>query len=166
MLRAMRRGGKLSRADLDTRLGEWTRAWERRLPRLYHGYIWIYGHTGTVETREGAVASLAAAEKYAPLPWYRPGLVADGLVGRVYLVAGRAADAVPLLERATKQCKVLDDPFTQVESFGWLGAAREATGDKSGACAAYGELVRRWKTAPQARSLRDAKGKLASLGCR
>jgi len=166
MLDTLRRAGKLSRPDFDQRFAEWTKGWEQRLPRAYLGYVWVYGHVWTATTREDAVKALAAIPKYAPLPWYRPGLLADALVGRTYLQAGQPADALPILERATKSCHVLDDPFTYVQSFGWLGAAREQTGDKPGACAAYGEVARRWKTMPHSVSAREANANIAALGCR
>jgi eukaryotic-like serine/threonine-protein kinase len=166
MLGALRRAGKLSASDFVARRDAWTARWAQQVPPAYLGYVWIYGYAATAETREDAEAAIAMLPKYAPLPWYRPAMLADAIIGRAYLLAGRTDEALPLLERATRACNVFDDPFRTVAAYAWLGGARERAGDQAGACRAYGEVVRRWGAAkPSSVTARDARARRAALHC-
>jgi serine/threonine-protein kinase len=165
MLGVLHRAGKLSSDERRSRMDAWAARWEARLPRAYFGYLWIYGYAAPAKTREDAEAALALLPKYGPLPWYRPGAAADAFVGRTYLLAGRAAEALPMLEYAAKECLAPEDSFSYVAVNAWLGAARQETGDKAGACTAYGEVVRRWGKSASV-TAKDARAKMAALGCR
>jgi serine/threonine-protein kinase len=165
MVGALRRGGAISHDEYVERIGAWAARWEARLPHAYAGYVWIYGYATPATRREEAEVAMAALPRYAPLPWYRPGLAADGVVGRTYLLAGRAAEALPTLEYAAKSCLASDEAFLSVQTFAHLGAARDQTGDKAGACQAYGEVVRHWGTSRSV-TAKDAKTRMKALGCR
>jgi serine/threonine-protein kinase len=165
MIGGLRRGGAISHDEYVSRIGAWAARWEARLPRAYAGYVWIYGYATPATRREEAEVAMAALPKYAPLPWYRPGFGADGVVGRTYLLAGRAAEALPILEYAAKSCLVMDEPFVAVQTFAHLGAAREQTGDKAGACQAYGAVVSHWGTSRSV-TAKDVKTRMKALGCR
>ena len=58
-------------------------------------------------------------------------------MGRTFLLAGRTDEALPSLERAARSCRVFELPVEHTRAQLWLGTAREAKGDKEGACAAY-----------------------------
>jgi serine/threonine-protein kinase len=165
MLAVLEHAGAITHADFEARLEAWAAGWEKRLPRPYLGYVWIYGYAATSATREDAEAAIAVLPKYEPLPWYRYGLLADALIGRTYLLAGKADEALPLLERGAQTCHPLEEPITWVASRAWLASAREKKGDTKGACEAYGEVVRRWGTT-RSLTARDAKARMTALACK
>ena len=82
--------------------------------------------------------------------------VPDAYAVHVLLLAGRAMDAAPYLERASRQCDVLTFPFEIVHAALDLGRAREAVGDTAGACAAYGQVLARWGGAKPRSATADA----------
>ncbi len=65
-------------------------------------------------------------------------------LGKVYALAGRSAEAIPLLERATRSCHPFQDVEDTTRASFWLGMAREAVGDRQGARDAYASVLARW----------------------
>lgn len=166
MLAMQRRSGVVTGAEYDRQMSAWLDGWKRRLPRPYRGYLWIYGIAATVETREQARAALAALPEYEPLPWFRPGLLAGAVVGRVRLLAGDPKGALPDLALAAHSCRAFDDPVRWVQSSAWLGAARETTGDVAGACADYKRVTDRWGPASKSVTAREVRARRAALRCK
>ncbi|WP_394833760.1 protein kinase [Pendulispora rubella] len=94
-------------------------------------------------------------------------VISDTFEGRVAMMAGDHAQAIALLEPATKSCDSLEEPFTTTRAHLWLGQAKEEAGDIPGACTAYAEVVRRWGDAkPRSVTAEDAKRRRLSLGCK
>ncbi len=91
-------------------------------------------------------------------------------LGHALLLAGQAADAVPLLERVTRECHLASDewtaPLEYVQAHLFLGQALEATGDTASACRAYGVIHARWRDAkPRSVTLEKASERAHALGC-
>ncbi|WP_394844237.1 protein kinase [Pendulispora brunnea] len=93
--------------------------------------------------------------------------ISDSFEGRVAMMAGEYKQAIALLEPATKSCDSLEEPFTTTRAHLWLGQAKEEAGDTPGACAAYGEVLRRWADAkPRSITAEVAKRRRLALGCK
>jgi serine/threonine-protein kinase len=126
------------------------------------------------ETAEEASDALAH-EQVASLS--EPELSGNELgVGRLLLLAGRVEEAIPVLERLTRSCRVitselsldsdLDAPLKFLHAQLLVGQAREARGDKAGACQAYGVIQARWKDArPRSVTLDRARERTRALAC-
>jgi eukaryotic-like serine/threonine-protein kinase len=161
------RAGKLTREAFAQLRGEWARAWETRVAPPFRNYIWLHGYAGSTTSPEDAREALAALERYLPLPPYRIQTLVDASVGLTYLLAGDAGRAVAWLEPATRSCRALSFPVEHVRAHLWLGEAREARGDKAGACASYRAVLQRWGEAkPRSTTADKARERTSTLGCR
>lgn len=144
--------------------------WERRqgsLPEV-GGFVWITQYAAGVETPAEAAEALAALARFGGVPPYAllPGMHVDAVVGRAYLLAGRAAEALPALTRAATSCYALRFPVDQMRAVRDLGAARAATGDRAGACAAWRQVLDRWGAAtPRSVTADDARARMRANGC-
>ncbi len=142
-------------------LGEWS-----GLAPVYRHYLWIHGFAKTAESAEEAKSALGALAAYQPLPVFRPLTFADGDIGRTLLLAGDAASALPALERAAASCVAIDFPIAATRAQLFLGEAREAKGDREGACAAYGVVLHRWgAVVGRSRTAREAAVRARALAC-
>jgi serine/threonine-protein kinase len=160
------RAGKLSRGDFTQRRTEWARAWERKVTRDFRAYVWAHGFAGTVETADDAREALAALPGYEPLPTFFPKTLVEAFIGNTFLLGGRTDEALTWLERATKTCRVLELPVEHTRAHLWLGMAREAAGDKAGACAAYKVVRDRWgKAKPRSVTAEKAAERMRGAGC-
>jgi serine/threonine-protein kinase len=167
MLAAEVAGGKLTPAVLATRRAEWLRAWEAKTSPAYRSLLWVYGYATTARTIDDAKTALEALPRYEPLPAFTAASIApDVAIGRVFLLGGRLDDATASLSRASHSCLTLDEPIDHVRASLLLGRAREKSGDRAGACAAYGDVTLRWGAAkPRSISGDEAKGAIVRLGC-
>jgi tRNA A-37 threonylcarbamoyl transferase component Bud32/tetratricopeptide (TPR) repeat protein len=143
MLAIARRAGILSADDARRQLATWLDEWRARLEGREAAYLWLQAYAMPAETREEADEALARAPEDV-----RPLLNGDELeveaIGRVDALAGRFAEAIPLLENASRRCRVRRFPLAIVRAAYYLGLAREGVGDKTGACEAYGHVLARW----------------------
>lgn len=64
-------------------------------------------------------------------------------MGCTYLLAGLLMEALSPLTRAATSCYALRFPVEQMRAVRDLGVAREATGDRAGACEAFKWVVDR-----------------------
>jgi len=166
LLRIALLGGSLGRAEVEARRAAWLKGWQDRVTPAAHNYLWMYAYARVAEGPEAARAALDALPKNEPLPPYRAETLVDADVGRTYLRAGRAADAIPWLEHASSSCLVLWFPFEYVRAHLLLGQAREALGDKASACTAYRLVLDRWGQAkPPSVTAKQAKERADALGC-
>jgi serine/threonine-protein kinase len=140
----------------------------------YSGILWAFGFAAPASTPEEARAALDLLPEYAPLSpyvitfWVILGEVGlpDASVGHAYLLAGKPAEAVPFLRRAAAACADLDDVLTHTRALLELGQALQATGDKEGACGAYGKVLARWGHAkPRSVTADAARAATRALGC-
>jgi serine/threonine-protein kinase len=158
--------GKLKLDDFRARHAEWKRGWERKIARDFRGYIWAHGVAAIAETREEAAEAFEAMATYAPLPTHFPMTLVQAQVGRAFLEGGRFDEAIGWLERATRSCRVLQHPVEHTRAHLWLGMAREAKGDKAGACAEYRVVRERWgKAKPRSVTAEKAASLARAAGC-
>ena len=114
--------------------------------------VWAYAWAAPATNVQEALAALDSREhdpRFQPpldAPFY--GGTGEGLpeayAGRVYLLAGRAPEAVPWLRRAVAQCTWATLYVDQMHARLDLGEALEQTGDTKGACDAYADVLSRW----------------------
>ena len=81
-------------------------------------------------------------------------------------MAGRPADAVALLRRASASCLALTWPYQHMHALLDLGRALELTGDGASACRAYARVRVQWGAArPRAVSADAAREGARRLRC-
>jgi len=159
--------GALPAATFEERRGQWVDTWRARTSPDYARYLWIWGYALPAETPAEASLALSYLPKMGPLPPYAPQTLAWAHVGNTYLLAGRASDAVPYLERATATCVALFDPVVHTQALLSLGRAREEAGKRDEACAAYVVVLDRWGAAkPRSRTADEARERVKALGCK
>ncbi len=166
LLAAALHAGKLSRADVTARRAEWLRLWEAKAPPHFRRYLWAHGFASMVDTADDAREALAALPPYEPLPTFNPHTVVEAAVGRTLMLGGRTDEGLRWLERGAATCRALELPIEHTRAQLWLGLAREAKGDKAGACAAYQVVQARWgKAKPRSVTAEKAAARLIGLGC-
>jgi serine/threonine-protein kinase len=123
---------------------EWVRDWSARVLPAWRAFVWGHAYASPATTEADAVDAIAALPRFGEIHGWAPrtSLVVD--VGRMYVLARDAEKAVPILTHVARICASLDVPLDYVRGHYWLGRARELTGDKHGACEAYGVVVSRW----------------------
>jgi serine/threonine-protein kinase len=125
----------------------------------------MHGYAVPAETAQDAADAFGLLK--SPLPVYAPKTLALASVGRAHFLAGRIDEALPLLERGATSCMALEFPVAHTRANLWLGHAREAKGDKDGACKAYQVVLSRWGRAkPRSVSAEDARLRIKALGCK
>jgi serine/threonine-protein kinase len=166
LLLAALRGGAITRAEFAVRRDTWLRGWTARLTPVSKPYLWLYGYAAVTADAEGARRAFEALPSFEPLPPFRPLTLVDASVGLTYLHAGRTGEAITWLEQATKSCTALQFPVKHTQAHLWLGQAREAAGDKPGACAAYQVVLARWGRAkPRSVTADKARERVRALAC-
>jgi hypothetical protein len=84
--------------------------------------------------------------------------------GEVWLRAGHYQQAIAALE--TNLCDLNEGaPGVAVQRAVLLGEAKENSGDKAGACAAYAGVVQRWGHAARSISAAHARQRMTALDC-
>jgi serine/threonine-protein kinase len=117
-----------------------------------------------VRTADEARSALAHAARASAYDIHLADL--EAILGRARLLAGEVDLARESLERATRACGRVVDPFGDVRAHLWLGAVHEARHDTAAACGAYEEVLRRWGTeTPLAKTAQAAKARRAALRC-
>ncbi len=138
------------------------------------GEIWNYLYAIPAATPADARAALDALPEWSP-PTPTPLLMGsfsvrqgspEGATGHAYLLAGRAAEAVPHLRRAVAMCDLYQSTIDHVRAQLDLGRALEVTGDAAGACEAYGGVLAQWGHAkPRSVTAEAARASAAALHC-
>lgn len=125
---------------------------------------WAQGFGMAALTRDDAMQALAAQASFGPPPPGGWDPVAARFAGKLKLLAGSAAEAIPLLEKGALACNALRYPHENTRAWLRLGEARAATGDKAGAKTAYAVVLTRWGAAKKSATAQEAKDRLAALG--
>ena len=144
LLRAELEGGALSPDEYERRRAAWVSAWRARAPAAYLPFVWLHGFAAVARSREDAVHALEEAPRFGGIPEFTPHVLGDAYVGTTYYLAERAADALPYLRRAARSCVAVESPFEHTRVHLVLGQALADTGDRAGACAAWGVVLARW----------------------
>jgi len=152
------------------------RAWvnARLAEGAFRGQVWNYAYASPAFTASEARAALEAMDAMGP--WTPTPVAAtpfaarigspEADTGRVYLLAGRADEAIDHLRRATAQCDILSSTLDHVRAELHLGRALEQTGDRAGACDAYGRVLARWGHAsPRSVTADEARARVKAIGC-
>jgi len=159
-----RAAGSVGESDFVARRGAWLADWEAKAPAFYRGYLWLQAYANTVRAGDDARAALDALERYGAVPPFLPNTAA--LVGRVYLLADRLDEAMPLLLADAKRCDAVSRPFAHVRALYWLGRGYEAKGDVASACTAYREVLNRWGGAhTRSVTANEARNRSEALRC-
>src|SRR5262249_36915125 len=141
--------------------------WRVRAPSSYAAYAWIHAYGMPVADHDTAVTAIDKMRDFAPLPAFYGNVIADAFIGRMYLRAGRPAEAIEPLQRVARGCQVFFDPLDHSHALLDLGLALEEAGRTSEACDAYARLVKRWGAAkPTSVSASTAKAHARALHCR
>ncbi len=154
----------LSSADFE----RWREGWVERNASAPRGLLWTFGYAAAARTPEEAAAALKVAPAFEPLNLGStiPGASASAARGRAFLLAGDLDRASAALEDAGKSCPGLSTVFPRTRAMVWLGEVRERRGQTEEACAAYGEVVRRWGDAkPRSVSAERARERMKALRC-
>ena len=113
--------------------------------------------------------ALEALPRFSPLPSYSAYSWEEGVLGKVYWLAGDTDRALPFLRAEAAACGISNGITALADAIRdhlLLGQALEAKGDKSGACDAYGVILDRWKNAkPRSVTLEKAKERAKALAC-
>jgi tetratricopeptide (TPR) repeat protein len=165
------RAGAITRAQLDDARAKWRDNERKRVATTdRHASsgewnAWMLGWGSLVETREEAIEAIAQlpAHEAAPIG-ARRGIGHDFNLGKVYALAGRADDAIPLLQRVTSTCQTLDNALMVLRARYYLGLAYEAKGDTARAREAYEKVVATWPRTSGSRTQRRATERLAAIG--
>ena len=147
MLAVRLRAGRIDDVELESKRGAWLAAWRKALLPRYVPYAWLHGYAAVaahIGTAAEAKRALDAQVSFGAIPTYAPRTLAAADVGRTFLATGRIDEALPWLEAATRECSAFDEPFAHTRAHLDLGLAREAKGDRDGACRAYDVVVARW----------------------
>ena len=152
------RAATIGKAEYERRREVWFRN-----PQLR----WLHGHAIPARDEQEASAALAVLEDPSELPKSQVrGIETDAALGRVYVLAGKADEAMPYLEAATRTCSGLTDPIAQTQAYLYLGSARAARGDSHGACEAWSLVLQRWGSAkPASRTAQEARKRAKDAGC-
>jgi serine/threonine-protein kinase len=159
-------GGLRTAEQRQAALSEWLRLWKEVDP-LFQPQSWVLGYARPAVTPADAAVALALAPH--PLPrvhmnqFHREGL---GSVGKVLLLAGHPAEALPELRAAAATCSALQAPIEHTRAHFYLGEALEQTGDRPAACSEYGAVLSRWGSAkPRSVTADRARARRSALAC-
>ncbi len=166
MLGALVRAGAISPAQQAAQRADWMRAWRSKISAPYLGHLWVQAWAVPAQSHDDGVAAIEALADLGGPPAFAPTLPAQSHVGRVYLLAGRVDDALPLLKAGAATCTLLGESIANTRGWRDLGVALETRGDHSGACKAYGVVLARWGHAkPRSLTADDARARSHALGC-
>ncbi len=129
---------------------------------------WVSAYAGPAHNK--ALAQLALDEMANFLPEYigkKHSQLTDLQIqeAKLYYLTGKYAEAIPLLEKATSVCMQWQWLGFHVRNVAWLGQAREATGDKAGACKNYQWVLAHWGKAKQSLTVKEIAKRAKSLDC-
>jgi serine/threonine-protein kinase len=163
----LREAGKLPAPEAAARRKAWLDAWRGRASAFWHPYLWLKAHAAWAHDAEEAREALATLPPSGIPPLYPHSYpLPDAGLGRMYLLLGRAGEALPYLRRAAQGCNGLDDPFGYVRAAVPLGEALEKTGDREGACRAYQGVIDQWgKATPRSVTAEQARARAKAAGC-
>ena len=166
MLGALASAGAIPAGQVDSQRDDWLRARRAKTGTGYLGDLWVAAWAIPANTRDQAVAALAALPQFGGLPAFTPTMSGIGYAGHVYLLADRLDEAVAALRSGATSCTVLAEGIPNTHAWMELGTALEAKGDHDGACDAYRVVLSRWGHAkPRSITADAARAHSSALGC-
>jgi serine/threonine-protein kinase len=167
LLDVSRRAGLLSQGEFEGKREVWLRGVEKQYPATSPGTPWFVAFAAVASTPEEARAALEQMPDprvVAPFVWGM-GSGWGAVMGRLYWLAGRPAEARPFLEEVANDCGTLLFPVRNTLASYQLGEVLSALGDKAGACGAYQVVVDRWGAAKESVTAKAAAARVKALGC-
>ena len=138
--------GKLSEADYGSARETWLSA-QPKTSKSDMLLSWRDAYALPTFAEGPASIAITTEPILAPIPtsgarYEAPSFAA--LRGYVRSAAGQFAEAVPYLEKTLSYCGTFSSAMVQTKQLAALGIAKEAIGDKQGACDAYRRVLARW----------------------
>lgn len=167
-LKKKRDAGMISAATYEAERTKWMRLWESRLTPDMKPIAWMQAYVIPANTEEEAQEALNIRPELKALEYYRkqPTPLHNAL-GKVYLLAGRAGEAIPHLSAVARDCRLLYDPIANTLAHARLGKAQEIEGQHAEACNSYGVVLQRWgKSRPQISLVEDVRKHFHKLACK
>ncbi len=161
-LATLERAGALSHADVEKRLDAWQK-WTLGLKNYDVRTTWALTDALFAESAEEA---REATRTLPRMPVVNMNSSMNLAVGRALLLADRGSDALTYLDAGARACRALEEPFARTHALLLAGTAREAAGDREGACAAYRRIKARWGAARASRTAAEAAKRARGLACR
>jgi serine/threonine-protein kinase len=163
-----RRSGSMPALEADGARDRWLSSMLKGSHRADRDWVTFMAFVVPAESPDDAPAALARLPDLQRLslsmcvPRFEP----DQVIGRVLALAGRDAEAIPMLRRGAEACLPLSNPVDFVRTRLALGDALARTGDTAGACAAYQAVVQQWGSAkPRSVTAEAARRARARLAC-
>ncbi len=168
LMHALRmRAGKITAQDYRRLRTEWL-ATQPQSTDFERARVWLAAYAVPADSMETAREALEAMPQPLATQSHDGGRYSKPFAsfqGRVLLLAGKYGDAIPILENAARICTTDDSSLWQTQNRAFLGIAREATGDKPGACEAYRYVLSRWGTSKESQTAIDVSKRAKKLGC-
>ena len=170
VLRSLKHARGTRQPDYASTRAAWAQSLRNERAGRSRNFAWVAYFAFPATDAGDAEEALAVLPEYEPLPssspsWPRP-IPFDEATGRVYLLAGRPAEAIPYLDRAAHVCSRMEDPVTWLRANLELARARQAIGDIRGACDAYRVPMTRWGALDgRAITVHAAVEEARALGC-
>lgn len=129
---------------------------------------WLGAYGTPAYSRELAEVALAEIDDFFPsssdlAP--APANIMNRARGKLLSMVGRPAEARAYLEGAANICLQVEPVLFYVQNVARLGIAREASGDKAGACKSYQWVLARWGGAKQSVTTKEVAKRAKALGC-
>jgi serine/threonine-protein kinase len=160
--------GRISRREYEDARKSFLERWRSPTPDKRFA-AWLMAYAFPARDRQDAEEALAAAPGIGTHDEHdvfgTEKTRAAWLHGRLRWLAGDPAGALPDLLVAISDCNALGDPMRHTIAQYYIGTAREAIGDREGACAAYGLVLSRWGKITASRTARGAAERATVLGC-
>ncbi len=134
--------------------------------RPYQRFMpWVVGYAaGATSSAANAKLAYDMLPRYGPLPGPGREDDIDIVIGSVLRQNGEAARAVPYLQRASRSCLILENPYAVARGSKELAQALEEVKDLPGARAAYERVLELWgDSKPRSLAVVYAEKRLALL---
>jgi hypothetical protein len=159
--------GTMSKRDYDSALTAWLASHPANTPSQ-RTTQWLAAYGLPAFSKELADTALAEFARLPGSPLAASGQFAVPMLttlGKVHVLAGKHAEAIPFLEKVTLNCLQHEPWLWHAQSMARLGIAREATGDNPGACKAYQWVLARWGKSKESVTAKDVTKRAKALGC-
>jgi tetratricopeptide (TPR) repeat protein len=133
--------------------------------RPYQRFMpWVVGYAAGATSADNAKLAYKMLPRYEPLPGPGREDDIDIVIGAVLRQNGEPARALPYLQRASRSCLILENPYAVARGTKELGQALEDVGDIPAARAAYERVLEIWPhSKPRSLAVVYAEKRLARL---
>lgn len=161
------RAGKLTRREFESLRAAWLTK-QKPVTEFDHYIVWLTAYGIPTIFPDLTQDAIDNASKL-PRKWHPSTMrftkSLASFQGRVFMLAGRYAESLPFFEQGLRVCTVDDASLWHTQTIAQMGIAREATGDKPGACKAYEQVLSRWGKSKQSVTVKDVRRRAKKIGC-